>query len=172
MSVKDALDAFAKRVQQQARANLSKKDKKDTGKLYESVNYELAVHKRSFTFTFNLTDYAMYVDKGVKGKTSSAKAPNSPFKFGSGTGPKGGLTAAIEGWTQRKRIQFRERKTGRFLNYKQTAWIITKSIYSTGLKPTEFFSKPFENEFKKLPDEVVNAYGLEVNNLMKFILKK
>lgn len=172
MSVKDALEAFGQRVQQQAKANLSKKDKKDTGKLYESVNYDIKVHKRSFSFTFNLTDYALYVDEGVKGKASSAKAPNSRFKFGSGTGPKGGLTAAIQGWTQRKRIQFRDRATGRFMNYKQTAWIITKSIYSTGLKPTEFFSKPFENEFKKLPDELVKAYGLEVNKLMKFTLNK
>lgn len=171
MSVKDALDAFGKRVQQQAKTNLSKSDKKDTGKLYESVAYEIAVHKRSFSMSFKLTDYAMFVDQGVKGSKSNAKAPNSPFKFGTGTGKKGGLTSAIQGWTQRKRIQFREKGTGRFLTYKQTAWVITKSIYSTGLKPTGFFSKPFENEFKKLPDEVVKAYGLEVDKLLKFVLK-
>lgn len=172
MSVRETLEGFGKRVQQQARANLTKDDKKDTGGLYDSIKYNLQVHKNSFHLSFSLTDYAMYVDKGVKGYQSGAKAIDSPFRFGSGRGPKGGLRIAIEGWTKRKRIQFRDRGTGKFMNYKQTAWIITKSIYRKGLKTTNFFSKPFENEFKKLPGELVAAYGLEVSKLMKSILKK
>lgn len=172
MSVRDALEAFGKRVQQQARANLTKEDKKDTGALYDSVRYKVEVHKNSFHFSFSLTDYAMYVDKGVKGWQSRSRAMNSPFQFGSGRGPKGGLRIAIEGWVRRKRIQFKDRGTGRFLNYKQTAWIITKSVYAKGLKTTDFFSKPFENEFKKLPAEVIKGYGLEVQKFLKFALKK
>ncbi len=172
MSVGNALNDFGKRVQQQARSNLTKSDRKDTGKLYNSIKYQVQVHKNSFHLSFSLTDYALYVDKGVKGFRSGAKAPNSPYKFGSGRGPKGGLTAAIQGWVQRKRIQFRDRGTGKFMSYKNTAWVITKHIYATGLKPANFFTKAFENEFKKLPDEVVQTYGLEVSKLMKFVLKK
>lgn len=172
MPVKEILERFGKRVQQQSRANLTKNDKKDTGQLYNSVTYEVASHKRSFTMYFNLTDYALFVDQGVKGSMSGAKAMNSPFRFGSGRGPKGGLTIAIDGWVRRKRIQFREKGSARFLTYKQTAFIITRSIYSKGLKPTNFFSKPFENEFKKLPEELVTAFGLEVTDFMKYILKR
>lgn len=172
MPVKDALELFGKRVQQQARANLTKEDKKDTKKLYNSVTFKVQEHKNSFHLSFGLTDYAMYVDQGVKGRISGAKAISSPFRFGTMTGPKYGLRIAIGFWVRRKKIQFRDRHSGKFLNYNQTAWIITKSIYNKGLRTTNFFSKPFENEFKKLPDELITQYGLEVNKLIKFVLKK
>lgn len=172
MSVKEILDKFGKRVQQQAKSNLSKMDKKDTGGLYDSISYNVEVHKNSFHFSISMEDYGTFVDKGVKGKSSSSKAPSSPYKFGTGTGKKGGLTNSIDSWVTRKKIQFRDRKTGRFWSYKQTAFAITRSIYKTGLKTTNFITKPFENEFKKLPDEVVKAYGLEVNQFLTQAFKK
>lgn len=171
MPVKDILETFAKRVQQQSKTNLSKSGKKDTGGLYNSISYDLKTSGRSFSLSFNMEDYGPYIDQGVKGAKNSSIAPDSPFKFGTGTGKKGGLTNAIDGWVRRNKIQFRDRKTGRFLNYKQTSFVITRSIYNRGIEPTNFFSKPFENEFKKLPQELVEAFGLEVTDFMKYTLK-
>lgn len=171
MSVKNALDQFAKRVQQQSKSNLTKSKKKDRGELYDSIGYELHVHKNSFSLSFTMEDYGTFVDKGVKGKSSSKKAPNSPYQFGTGSGRKGGLTNGINGWVKRNHIQFRDKKSGRFLTSKATAFIIARSIYQTGLETTNFFSKPFENEFKKLPDEIVEAYALNINDLMKQAFK-
>ena len=48
MSVQSALDSFGKGVVQQSRSNLSKKKKKDTGGLYDSIKYDLKVSKNSF----------------------------------------------------------------------------------------------------------------------------
>lgn len=172
MSVKDTLNLFGKRIQQQSKSNLSKRNKKDTGELYDSIGYELKVSKNSFQLAFKMADYGTFIDKGVKGKTSSSKAPSSPFKFGSGTGKKGGLTNGIDGWVKRKRIQFKERGTGKFLSYKATTFLITRSIYNKGLETTNFFTTPFENEFKKLPDELVTAYGLELNQFLTYAFKK
>lgn len=172
MSVKESLELFGKRVVQQSRTNLTKSKKKDKGELYNSLSYKVEVHKNSFTLSINMADYGEFVDKGVKGKSSSSKAPNSPYKFGTGSGAKGGLTNGIEGWVNRKRIQFRDRQTGRFLTRKSTSFIITRSIYQTGLKTTNFISKPFENEFKKLPDEIVEAYALEVDSFLKYVFSK
>jgi len=169
--VKDTLTDFAKRVKQQSKSNLTKKDKKDTSALYDSIDYELKVSKNSFRLSFEMEDYGIFVDKGVKGKTSSSKAPTSPFKFGTGTGRKGGLTDGIGGWVRRKRIQFKQRGTGKFMSYESTAFLITRSIYNTGIRTTNFFTKPFENEFNKLPSQVVEAYGLEVNTFLKDIFK-
>ena len=98
--------------------------------------------------------------KGFRGKSSSAKAPNSPFRFGSGTGKKGGLTNSINKWVKRKGIQFRDRKSGRFLSYQSTAFLISRSIYQKGIKPSLFFTKPFVAAFKRLPDELIEAYSL------------
>jgi len=44
-------------------------------------------------------------------------------------------------------------------------------VFNYGIKPTKFFTDPFEKEFKELPDEVVEAYALDIENFMKFILK-
>jgi hypothetical protein len=170
MSVENELNKFGKFIVQQSRSNLSKAKKKDRSALYKSINYNLEVGKRSFALSFSMEDYGKFVDKGVKGVSSSSKAPNSPYKFGTGSGRKGGLTDGINGWVKRKRFQFRDKK-GKFLSYESTAFIVRRSIWFTGLRTTNFFERPFELAFKKLPDELIKAYGLTVENLLKFSLK-
>lgn len=174
MSVVDELNKFGKYVVQQSKSNLSKKKKKDTSKLYNGVKYEVEEGKRTTTLRFDFgsaNDYWEFVDKGVKGISSSTKAPNSPFKFGTGTGKKGGLTNGINGWVSRKRIQFKDRRTGQFLSYKSTAFLIMRSIWHKGIETTNFFTKPFEAAFKRLPDDIYAAYGLEVEEQIKIALK-
>lgn len=88
MSVVNELNKFGKYVKQQAKSNLSKRKKKDTSNLYSGIAYDVEETKDGARLTFSFgsaDDYWQFVDKGVKGKTSSLKAPNSPFKFGSGT---------------------------------------------------------------------------------------
>ena len=168
MSVRSELDAFGKYVVKQSRANLTRKKKKDTGELYKSIDYDLFVSKTeaSFSLSFKMADYGDFIDKGVKGVASSTKAPNSPYKFGTGSGAKGGLTNGIDQWVSRKRIQFQDRKSGKFMSYKQTAFLIRRSIWFKGIETTNFFSKPLEDAFKRLPDALVEAFGLEVDNIL------
>ena len=171
IKTQSTLDSFIKYVVQQSKSNLSKKDKNVSKQLYNSIAGKASAKKNSIEAYFEMESYGMFQDKGVKGKFSSAKAPNSPFRFGSGTGKKGGLTSGIENWVTRRRLQFKDRETGKFLSYKQTAFMITKSIYAKGMKPTEFFSRPFELAFKKLPEELIEAYGLDVETFLKYTLK-
>jgi len=172
MSVKKALDDFGKYTVKQARTNLTKKKKNDTKGLYNSISYDLEVSKNSFSLSFSMDEYGKFIDKGVKGVSSSVKAPNSPYKFGTGTGKKGGLTSGVDGWVKRKRIQFADKKTGKFMSYKQTAYLIRNSIWNKGIETTNFFTKPFEDAFKRLPDTLINAFSLEVDNLFNFTNKK
>ena len=119
---RDALNKFAKYVIQQSRSNLSKSDKNVSKQLYNSLGYDLNVSKNSFSLSLLMEDYGMFQDKGVKGATSSAKAPNSPFKFGKSKGKKqsGGLGDSIFEWVKARRFQFQDIKrynpkaTGRF----------------------------------------------------------
>lgn len=174
MSVVNELNKFGKYVKQQAKSNLSKRKKKDTSNLYSGIAYDVEETKDGARLTFSFgsaDDYWQFVDKGVKGKTSSLKAPNSPFKFGSGTGRKGGLTSRIKSWVKRKRFQFRNKKSGQFMSYESTSFLIIRSIYNKGLETTNFFTKPFEQAFKRLPDDIYAAYALEVEEQLKVILK-
>lgn len=169
--IQQALDRFIKHVTSRAKANLTNKDSNVSKKLYNSIKGEYKVMPNSIGLYFTMEEYGQYQDQGVKGKKSSAKAPKSPFKFGSGTGKKGGLTQEIQKWVEKRRFQFKDER-GKFMSYKSTAWVITKSIYSKGLKPTMFFTKPFQEAYKNLPEEIAKEYGLEVNELFKISLKK
>jgi hypothetical protein len=118
-----------------------------------------------------MEDYGKFQDLGVKGKTSARKAPDSPYRFGSGSGQKGGLTNGINQWVKDKRLQFKDNTTGRFLSYESTAFLITRSVYNKGIKASNFFSKPFEVGFERLPDELTEAYGLDMDKFLKEQLK-
>jgi|AntAceMinimDraft_11_1070367.scaffolds.fasta_scaffold09905_4 hypothetical protein len=167
---RDALNKFAKYVVQQSRSNLTKSDKNVSKELYNSIGYKLNVSKNSFGLDLVMQDYGVFQDKGVKGKTSSAKAPNSPFKFGSGTGKKGGLTNGIDKWVRRRGFQFRDKK-GKFLSYQSTAFLITRSIYNKGIKPSMFFTKPFEKAFAGLNEDLIQAFALDVTKFMETTIK-
>jgi hypothetical protein len=168
----EELERFKKYVVSQSRANLTRGGKNVSKKLYNSINGETFASKKgsSIGLYFEMEDHGSYQDQGVKGKTSSNRASNSPYKFGTGTGPKGGLTEGIKGWVKAKRIQFKDIK-GRFMSYEQTAFIITRSIYNKGLKPSYFFTKPFNKAFERLPNDIVDRYGLVLEELLKQQLK-
>lgn len=163
---------FRDYVIQQSRSNLTKGGKNVSKKLYNSLKGEILLDSNYTLLGFTMDDYGAYQDKGVKGKFKSNKAPDSPYKFGSGSGRKGGLTEGIEKWVKTKGIQFRDKKSGKFITYKSTAFIIARSIFATGLKPSLFFTKPFEKAFERLPDELVEAYGLDVEQFLQYTINK
>ena len=164
-----SLDRFRKQVVKESRKNAKKFSA--SGELAKSLTSKLNVSKNSFSLEFLMNEYGNYQDLGVKGKKSSAKAPNSPYKFGSGKGKKGGLTKGIDKWVRIKNIQFRDRKTGRFMSYDNTAFLIRRAIYNKGLEPKLFFTKPFEKQFKKLPDTLIESFALDVEDFAEFTLK-
>lgn len=166
-----ALQRFVKYVTSQSKANLTRKDKNVRGKLYNSIKGSAKVNPNSIEVSFEMEDYGAFQDLGVRGKTSSQKAPNSPYRFGTGSGKKGGLTEGIDKWVRDKRIQFQDRESGRFLSYQQTAFLITRAVYNKGIEASRFFSKPFETAFEKLPEEITEAYALDVEKLIKETLK-
>jgi hypothetical protein len=165
-NVEKELKNFAKYVVTKARMNLRSSDKNASGSLSKSLDSDVKESKNSFQLTFLMEDYGVFQDKGVRGKSSSKKAPNSPYKFGSGTGKKGGLTEGINKWVRRKRFQFRDKKSGKFLSYDSTAFLISRSIYQKGIAPSLFFTKPFEKAFKNIDKDLIKAYKLDIETLM------
>ena len=169
--LREELNKFAKYVVQQSRSNLTKGKKNTSKELYNSIGYDIESSKDSTSMAFKMADYGKFQDLGVKGKDSSAKAPNSPYKFGTGSGKKGGLTKGIDKWVRRRGIQFRDKK-GKFLSYEQTGYIITRSVYKTGMKASMFFTKPFERAFKRLPDDLVKAYSIGIEKQIQVNIKE
>ena len=177
-NVKDELNRFAKYVISQSKANLTRA-KKGGGSLYKSLDSNVKVSKNSFELSFLMEDYGVFQDKGVKGKDPSKvspnakitgqQAPNSEYKFGSGkTGNYKGFVLSIEKWAKKKNIRLRDKK-GKFTkgNYKTIAHIIAGNIYNRGIKPSLFFTKPFEKAFKNIDKDLIKAYRLDIETLME-----
>jgi hypothetical protein len=171
-NVNDVLKRFRDYVIQQSRSNLSKGGKNVSKELYNSLKGEILSENNYSLVGFSMAEYGQFQDQGVKGKSSSMRAPNSPFRFGSGTGKKGGLTKSIDKWVRARGFQFRDKKSGKFLSYEQTGFLISRSIFHKGIKPSMFFTKPFEAGYKKYIDtDLFKAFGQDLDTIVDVNLK-
>lgn len=142
---KGVFTEYGKKVVKEARSNLTREDHNNSKELYDSLGYNFKASKNSFEFNFVAEYYGAFIDQGVKGRESSAKAPNSPFRFKSNFANYG----AIRKWVQDKRFQFQS-KNGRFMSYDSTAFLISRSIARDGIKATNFLNRPAERNRKIL----------------------
>jgi hypothetical protein len=159
------LNEFAKYVIQQSRSNLTKCNKNVNKNLYNSLDKEIEVSANSFRLTFLMENYGEFQDKGVSG---TKKKYNTPFSYSSKRPP----LKPIEDWVTKRRFQFRNRESGKFMSFKSTAYLIAGGILKNGIKPSLFFTKPFEKAFERLPDELVEAYGLDVEQFLQYTINK
>lgn len=170
--VNKTIQMFRDYVIKEAKDNLNRSKHNNSGSLANSIKGEILTEDNYTIVGFKMNDYGTFVDLGVKGKTSSTKAPNSPYQFGSGRGRKGGLTQGINKWVRQKGFQFRDRKSGRFLSYDSTAYLITRSIFHKGIKPSLFFTKPFEAGYRKYIDtDLIKAFGQDIETMVDYNLK-
>jgi hypothetical protein len=178
--VQKELEKFRDYVINEAKKNLNSLKKNDSKGLYQSLKGNVKAMPNSFYMDFEMNDYGKFQDKGVKGKDPSKvsknarikgqQAPNSPYKFGSGSasGQWGMFVSNIQKWAQKRNIRLRDDK-GKYKKggYSTIAQIIAGNIYNRGIKPSLFFTTPFEAAFKRLPDELVEKFGLDAMNLFK-----
>ena len=172
-NVDEVLNAYAEYVVDSAKKNLVD-ERKSLGDLYKSVSYKYEKSQNLFLLDFLMEDYGTFVDKGVRGKTSTypeTSAALSQFQYGSGNFPKGGLTEGIKGWLEKKRFQWRDKK-GKFMSYDTMTYLISRSIYNKGLKANLFFTTPFELGLQKLPKQLTDAFSLDIENAIILGTKK
>jgi hypothetical protein len=172
-NIQELLDDFKDNVIREAKSNLKTK-----GNLNSSLKGYVKESKNSIQISFEMESYGAFVDQGVKGNNSSNKGnkqSESPFKFGTNSSligkAKGGMSGIMAKWVKQKGFQWKDKKTGRFMSYKSMGYLIARSIYSKGLKPSLFFTKPFEKYYDKLPDELMEMFGFEMETLFDQITK-
>ena len=160
------LNRFAKYVIKQARTNLSKGKKNASKQLYNSLDYDLSVSKNSFSLEFIMAEYGMFIDEGVRGsKSTYPESAGSRFEFSGRF--KMIPTASLDKWTVIKNIAPRDDK-GRFIKRDSLKYAIATSIYQKGIRASLFFTKPFEKAFDRLPPELIEAFALDIDDLLEF----
>ena len=158
-NVKDELNRFAKYVISQSRANLTRGKKNSSKDLYNSLDSEVKVSKNSFELSFLMEEYGVFQDKGVSGVK---KKYSTPYAYTTKMPPP----SKMDKWIVKKGIAPRD-KNGKFISRKSLQFMIARSIFNNGIKPSLFFTKPFEKAFKNLNKDLVEAYKLDVEQLMK-----
>lgn len=173
--IHDSLTNFARDVIKQARNNLTRQKKKASSSLYKSLDYKLNVSKNSFELKFLANDYADFVNSGVHG--SQRPQPGAKYKFGSGsfkgkTGEGGAFDSSIRRWIKIKGLKYRD-KDGKFKKggIKSLSYLIRRKIYTQGIRPSLFFTKSFKHQYKSLPEEILEAYALDVEGFIEFTFK-
>ena len=168
--VQKELERFRDYVIKEARSNLTRSQKNVSKGLYQSLKGNVKAMPNSFSMDFEMNQYGQFQDKGVKGanpslvKNGKQKAPNSKFSFKNKMPP----VEPLSKWAKKKNIRFRT-ADGTFAKggYKSLGFWLQKRIFAQGIKPSLFFTKPFEAAFKRLPDELVEKFGLDAMNLFK-----
>ena len=150
------LNKFRDYVISQAKANLTRQRKNVSKGLYNSIKGNVKANPNSFEMDFSMEDYGFYQDKGVSG---IKKKYNTDYKYTNKMPP----AKAFDKWVVRKGLAPREK--GKFKNRKSLSFAIARSVYINGIKPSLFFTKPFEKAFKRLPSDLVEAFGLDALKL-------
>lgn len=176
-NTKQVLEAYKNYVIQQARSNLSKSNKNVSKGLYNQIKGEILFEDNYFLLGFSMPDYGFYQDEGVKGadpsqvsknaKVKGQQAPNSRFKF-----KKRIPSGPFEQWAKFRNIRLRDAK-GKFAkgNYKSIGYIIAKNVWARGIKPSLFFTKPFQAGIAKYIDkDLIKAFGDDIETLIDYTI--
>ena len=150
------LNKFRDYVVSQAKSNLTRQGKNSSKSLYNSIKGNVKANPNSFEMDFSMEEYGFYQDKGVSGVK---KKYNTDFKYTSKMPP----AKAFDKWIIRKGLAPREK--GKFKSRKSLSFAIARSVYINGIKPSLFFTKPFEKAFKRLPNDLIEAFGLDAIKL-------
>jgi len=185
--VEKILDKFGSYVIQQARLELAKQGKtKKSKRLSNSLYKDIKIYRDSIDLLLGGEDYLPFVDLGVKGKDPSKvspnakktgqQAPNSPYRFGSGSraGTFKQFAQRMSLFAKERNIRFRvpkgTSKGGQFKDggYDAMGYVIARNIYNRGLKPSFFFTMAFQRAFKFIPQQLRDAFVFDIEQDAKF----
>jgi len=159
IAVEKALKKFGHKVVMRAASLLTiRKRGYSTGKLMKSLDYDLGVAANSISLKFRMEDYGLAINDG-RGASKS--------------GGGGALFPKILAWVKRKGLRPRNSK-GQYESWKNKAsqqrgiaFAVTRKIHRFGYKGTGFFNDAFNENFKKLPKDLTQAFKLDLEKYLK-----
>lgn len=128
----------------------------DLSQSIQIVPIDLSENK--LTIGIEMNGYWKFVDLGVRGAKSSAKAPNSPFTYREKMPPP----KALQEWIAFKGIPLQG--NDKQAAAKNLSYYIARSIRDKGTKATRFFSDSLtEDMINVLVDNIATALGKEIS---------
>ncbi len=141
------LRKYGNEVESEIETRLRNNGKYASGKLYDSIEYEITETGTKFTLTFKMADYGAYVDKGIK-----------PSKYATMKGKGKGKSKFIE--SLKKWCRIKGLPEG-------ASFPIRRKIWEMGIPATNFFTIPTTRRAKQFEVNVGKAMEKDVEQIIK-----
>lgn len=163
-NLKEALAEVRDLIVKESKENLVAA-KKGGGALEDSIKGTPVTESgSSLMFQILMEDYATFVDKGVSGTKTKY---DTPYSYTDRMPPP----SALDKWTVRKGIAPRDDK-GRFMERKTLQFLIARSIYRDGIKPSLFYTEPYHKYLKNISKRLEKSYRVDVRDFTDFTIKQ
>ena len=149
-----ALEKFRDLVVAEAKNELQRLNKDSSGKLRNSIKGDVKEMPNSIGVYFEMESYGNFQDKGVSG---TQRKFDTPYSYKTKMPPP----SAFDKWIVRKGIAPRS-ATGKFQSRKGLQFAIAKSVFKYGIRPSLFFTRPFEaayNTGEIIQSKAISAVG-------------
>jgi hypothetical protein len=171
-NLKDALAEVRDLIIMESKQNLIAAEK-GGGALEDSIKgTPVTEDNDTLKFQILMEDYATFVDKGVSGTETKY---DTPYSYTDKMPPP----SSLDKWTVRKGIAPRDDK-GRFtrrkietIGFKKSIqFLIARSIFKNGIKPSLFYTKPYHKYLKSISKRLEKQYRVDVMDFTEFIIKE
>lgn len=163
-NLKEALAEVRDLIVKESKENLVAA-KKGGGALENSIKgTDVSEEGSSLMFQILMQDYATFVDKGVSGTKTKY---DTPYSYTDKMPPP----SALDKWTVKKGIAPRDDK-GRFIPRKTLQFLIARSIYRDGIKPSLFYTEPYHKYLKNISKRLEKSYRVDVRDFTDFTIKQ
>jgi hypothetical protein len=166
--IRKELEKFQKYVISQARANLTRLRKNSSKTLYDSLKGQVTYKKGDYTVEIEMDTYGLFVDKGVSGTDKTYSGTDYRYKRGKQNAPS---PRHFDKWVVKRGLAPRDAK-GKFITRDSLKFALSRHIQKNGIAPSLFLTKPFEAAMKRLPQDVVTAYGIDIEAWMSATVEK
>jgi hypothetical protein len=184
--IEKVLFEYAAEFQKMASRQLRRANKISTGKLEDSISFEVTETDAGFELALKVLDYYKFVDQGVRGAGANSKNNTSPYKYRDKMPPikeilkwikkKGSLKASAEdqkrGLSKAQKSSRVLRATAKKLKPKTLAFLIARKIQQRGLPYTGFWERSFEQTFKGLDVKLAEVTGLNIRTNFDELIKE
>lgn len=161
VKMKMVLNSFGSSVVSDAKKNLDSK----TGNLESKISFAARVMPNSMSLNFDLGEYGQGIDRGIKGSGNNEVNTDTPFKFVK-KNPSQAMINNLSAWADRAGFQPFSKDRKFVMKH------LGRIILSRGIQPTHFFKNAYEKHFRTLDKDLVEAFGLDVDDFFEFVFKK
>lgn len=155
------LEDYAQEVRNLYQDKLIEGDRISSGKLLNSIEYDVIQGENEYSVTLSLEEYWKYLEYGVSGKDNTS----SPFM-----NPGWGAYPHILNWINVKPVLPRPDKNGKLPSQKSLAYLITRSIVENGTQPGGELKDTLEEVNARYKEKLIIAIRKDTENLLKVMV--